>query len=235
MEKAGNKGRVDELYRTLRQMAVNFRLRPGERVNEVAIAAELGASRTPLREALNRLAAEGFLTLERGRGFVCRKLQTGDVYDLFQMRVALETYAVRLAVDNASDDDLASIVAFLDSTSIDQDYSLEEVVAFDEDFHESLAQLTGNKELVHTLRNINARIRFFRWVDMEERRPRTQSEHRAILAAIQSREKNRAVHLMEAHIERRSDEIADALKECYAKLFIEGNFVEPSFVEKIDV
>jgi len=109
------------------------------------------------------------------------------------------------------------------------------VVAFDEHFHDSLAGLTGNRELVRTLKNINARIRFFRWVDMEERRPRTQGEHREILAAIQAREKDKAVQLMEVHIERRSDEIADALKECYAKLFLDGDFIEPSFVEMVEM
>ena len=83
--------------------------------------------------------------------------------------------------------------------------------------------------------NASARIRFFRWVDMEERRPRTRSETRAIIDAMQGRDTERAVRLMESHISRRSDEIAEALKECYAKLFLDGDFVEPRFVEKVDV
>ena len=75
-------GRVESVYQTLREMAVDFRLKPGERINEVALARALGASRTPLREALNRLVSEGFLTFEPGRGFFCRKLMVKDVYEL---------------------------------------------------------------------------------------------------------------------------------------------------------
>ncbi|MGI9371597.1 MAG: GntR family transcriptional regulator [Hyphomicrobiales bacterium] len=229
------KGRVGQIYRTLREMTVNFSLRPGERINEVALARELGVSRTPLREALNRLVAESFIDFEPGRGFVCRKLSVADVYDLYQMRIAVETFSVRMAVEKASDNELARIADFWEHASGDAGYSLEQMLAYDEHFHESIAALTENKELMRTLKNINARIRFFRWVDMEERRPRTRTETRDIIAAMQKRDADNAVHLMQAHISRRSDEIADALKECYAKLFLDGDFVEPRFVEKVDM
>jgi len=231
------KGRVETLYFALRQMSVNFSLRPGERVNEVALASQLGASRTPLREALNRLAAEGFIDFEPGRGFICRKLSVREVHDLYQMRIALETYALRLVVANAADDALGEIAGFLDRTREGESggWTLEDVLALDEYFHETLAALAGNKELSSTLKNINARIRFFRWVDMEERRPRTQHEHREILEAVIARDGELAVELMERHIDRRSSQIADALKECYAKLFLDGDFTEPSFIEEVSI
>lgn len=230
-----SKGRVEEVYVALRQMCVNFRLRPGERVNEVALAGQLGTSRTPLREALNRLAAEGFIDFEPGRGFICRKLSVREVHDLYEMRIALEGYVVRLVVKNAPDSELQSIAEFLDRTGGGEPggWTLEEVVAFDERFHNTLAALAGNQELCATLKNINARIRFFRWVNMEERRARTQHEHREILTAIIARDVVKACELMEHHVERRSGEIADALKECYAKLFLDGDFTEPSFLEEV--
>ncbi|MGI9481150.1 MAG: GntR family transcriptional regulator [Hyphomicrobiales bacterium] len=230
-----NKGRVEELYQSLKEMTVDFRLRPGERINEVELSKALGASRTPLREALNRLVAEGFIGFERGKGFICRKLSVREVQNLYQMRTALETYAVRLAAEKASDDELAEIESFLARTSDETSWPLEDMVAFDEHFHEAIAKLTENEELVRTLKNINARIRFFRWVDMQARRPRTQNEHREILDAIQSRDVPRAVVLMETHIERRGDEIAHALKECYAKLFLDGDFTTPTFVDEVRV
>ena len=230
-----SKGRVEELYLTLKEMTVSFRLRPGERINEVELSRELGASRTPLREALNRLVAEGFIEFKPGKGFVCRKLSVQDVQNLYQMRIALETYAVRLATETASDDALREVSAFLSRTTDDAGWSLEDKVAFDEHFHTSIVALAGNDELLRTLKNINARIRFFRWVDMEERRPRTQNEHLEILNAIKERDAGKAVSLMEVHIERRGDEIADALKECYAKLFLDGDFTTPTFVDEVEV
>ncbi len=166
-----------------------------------------------------------------GRGFFCRKLTIEEVTDLYQLRLAIEPFCARLAAQDPDGEELQKLSEFLLQTEDSNKRSLEEVVALDEHFHMTIAQLTGNKALVHTLSNINARIRFFRWVDMHSKRQRTQSEHREILSAIASGDPDRAFALMEAHISARRDEIAEALKECFSKLFIEPDFVEPKFVE----
>lgn len=230
-----SEGRVEKLYSTIRQMTVDFRLRPGERINEVTLARRLEASRTPLREALNRLVAEGFIDFVSGRGFFCRKLTIEEVTDLYQLRLAIEAFCARLAAQCRDASALSKLSGFLSRTEDSDKWSLEEVVAFDEEFHLAIAKMTGNKALVHTLSNINARIRFFRWVDMHSKRQRTQSEHREILSAISAGTPDRAYALMEAHITTRRDEIAEALKECFSKLFIESDFVEPKFVEEISI
>ncbi len=224
-------GRVERVYQVLREMAVDFRLKPGERINEVALSKALGASRTPLREALNRLVSENFLTFEPGRGFFGRKLLMKDVADLYQVRGALEQYAVSAATGTASDDELADLSGFLDRTIADIGHTSEQLLAFDEYFHESIAGLTGNDELVRMLRNLNARIRFFRWVDMQSRRSRTQNEHREILQAIQQRDGNRASELMTMHISRRSEEIAAAVRECHSRIHMEEDEYVPAFVQ----
>lgn len=224
-----NEGMVEALLSDIRAMAVDFRLRPGERVNEVALSKRLNASRTPLREALNRLVAEGFLTFESGRGFSCRRYTVGEVQNLYQLRQAIERFCAEHAAVSASAEDIARLDGFLDGTAAEAGRSLEELLAYDEHFHEAIAGWTGNDEMLRTLRNINARIRFFRWVDMEARRDRTQGEHRAILAAIRGRDAQLAAQLMDRHIEKRRDEIAAAVKECHARLFVEEDFVSPSF------
>jgi DNA-binding GntR family transcriptional regulator len=224
-----NEGMVDSLHAEIRAMTIDFRLRPGARINEVALSRQLNASRTPLREALNRLAAEGFLSFESGRGFFCRTYSMTEVQNLYQLRQAVERFAVELAVELASDEELAELGAFLDRTSNEDGTSLEDLLACDEYFHEAIASFTRNGELIRTLKNINARIRFFRWVDMESRRSRTQGEHRAILAAIASRDQVAASRLVDRHILKRREEIAEALKECHARLFLEQEFVPPAF------
>lgn len=230
-----SEGRVEKLYSTIRQMAVDFRLRPGERINEVSLARRLEASRTPLREALNRLVAEGFIDFVSGRGFSCRKLTIEDVTDLYQLRLAIEGFCARLSAQYPDKAELSKLSDFLGQTEESGKWSMEEVVALDERFHMAIAQMTGNKTLVHTLSNINARIRFFRWVDMHSKRRRTQSEHRELLSAISAGQPDQAFALMEAHVSTRRDEIAEALKECYSKLFIEPDFVEPKFVEEVSI
>ena len=80
---------VDRVYATLRDMAINFDFKPGERLNETALTSKLNVSRTPLREALNRLVAEGFLTLAKGQGFFCRPLSPEQILELYQLRLSL--------------------------------------------------------------------------------------------------------------------------------------------------
>jgi DNA-binding GntR family transcriptional regulator len=70
---------ADRVYGQLKSMAMQYRFRPGERLNEVEIAKQLGVSRTPLREALNRLETEGFLTSTLGKGFYCREIDPKEI------------------------------------------------------------------------------------------------------------------------------------------------------------
>ena len=83
--------RVDDIYEQVKAMAVSFRLRPGDRLNEVALSKELGVSRTPLREALNRLVAERLFDFRPGQGFFCRPLDAQSVFDLFELKAAVPT------------------------------------------------------------------------------------------------------------------------------------------------
>jgi DNA-binding GntR family transcriptional regulator len=228
-ERSPNEGLVEALHAEIKAMTVDFRLKPGERINEMALARALNASRTPLREALNRLVSEGFLTFESGKGFFCRKYSVTEVHNLYQVRQALERFAVQAAVELATDEKLTRLLEFLRRTEGEDGRSLEELLVYDEYFHETLAAFSGNGELVRMLKNINARIRFFRWVDMEQRRQRTQGEHWAILAAIASRDAETACGLMDSHISKRRDEIAQAVKECHARLFVDDSFVPPAF------
>src|SRR6201987_1623649 len=76
----GSDSVVDRVYEQLKAMSVSFELKPGERLNEGEPAKRLGVSRTPLREALNRLNSEGFLRFPPGKGFFCRELRPGAAY-----------------------------------------------------------------------------------------------------------------------------------------------------------
>ncbi|MFV2034404.1 MAG: GntR family transcriptional regulator [Halocynthiibacter sp.] len=80
---------VDRTTDRLRQMAANFEIKPDARIKEGEMALHLGVSRTPLREALNRLVAEGFLTFRSGQGFFCRSLTPERILDLYEARTAI--------------------------------------------------------------------------------------------------------------------------------------------------
>src|ERR1700736_5574768 len=88
---------------TLREMLVQGRFRPGERIREVPLAAELKVSRIPLHLALERLAHEGFLEIRPTRGFVVQRFSTEDIYDAIELRGLLEGAAARLAAERLRD------------------------------------------------------------------------------------------------------------------------------------
>ena len=219
----------ERAYEQLKSMAVTYQLRPGERLAELDLAKRLKVSRTPIREALNRLVTEGFLTFTPNRGFQCRPLDAKEIFDLYEVRRSLESTAARLAVERASDDELADLERFIErSRSVSEKTTVMELVRLDEEFHERIAVLSRNAELLRILQNINARIRFCRWIDMENgRRMTTQSEHAGVLSALKSRDASRAAEAMNTHIARRLDQIVEVIREGYARIYM-SDYVKPN-------
>lgn len=219
---ASSESTVDRIYDQLKVMTVGYELRPGERLNEGDIAKRLGVSRTPLREALNRLNIEGFLRFAPGRGFFCRDLDAIEIFDLYELRKSLEIASVRFAIKRAKDEQIHSLLSFLEATGPDPgERTAVELVELDEIFHCRLMEMSRNAEMMRVLRNVNERIRFVRWIDMDRiNRTRTQAEHRKILLALKARDEATCVTVMEKHIDRRLDQITSAIKEGYAQIYM---------------
>ncbi|PWE29756.1 GntR family transcriptional regulator [Pararhodobacter marinus] len=213
---------VERVYEELREQAIRFDLLPGDRINEVELSKRFGVSRTPLREALNRLVADGFLTFTAGKGFFRRNLEVKEVFDLYEMRQRLEMMLAELAVERASPEAIEEIRGFLEiSRREDPTRSVYDLVRLDEGFHERLAALSGNVEMLNVLKDINARIRFVRWVNMERgRRTRTQGEHLEILEAVAAGDAGRARDLLQTHIDGRLEQITEAIRDGYAMIYM---------------
>ena len=212
---------VDKVHAQLRGMAMTFRFLPGERLNEAVLAKELGVSRTPLREALNRLTTEGFLTFSVNNGFFRKPLDVKEVFDLYEFRMHLELAAVRLAVERATEEQIAELEAFsIESAREEPGRTIDDLVTLDEQFHEMLMKLTGNVQMLNSLRNINARIQFVRWLDMTERRSETQSQHAHIVAALRKRDVAESEHLISDHIAHRLDQIFEKVERSYGRIFV---------------
>lgn len=216
-----SEGRVEALYARLKQMTVNFQIRPGERINEQALAGALEASRTPLREALNRLVAEQLIDFVPGKGFFCRDLDARSIYELYELRQIIEVAAVQQACERASDDDVAALRASLEANGLaTAGKSIGEVTEADEAFHVGLAALAGNAELTRELVHINERIRFIRWIDMASRVGQTKGEHLATMDALAARDADRAAAVLGGHIAKRMDQIVAAVKEGYSSIYV---------------
>jgi DNA-binding GntR family transcriptional regulator len=226
MQKTSN---VDRIIEKAREMAITFELKPGARVNESALSKELGASRTPLREALNRLVAEGYLTFQTGKGFFCRALDPKRIMDLYETRVAIEVETVRLACLRATDGELAVFREYLNQTepTYFQGAEISELVQADEDFHLYIARLSQNDELLRLLENLNGRIRYVRSIalkTMQSAPPKAPelslTAHRRILDALVARDADAATATMRAHIERRWEEATEAVRIAYSQIYV---------------
>jgi DNA-binding GntR family transcriptional regulator len=214
-------GYVDRLYHELKARAVSFELKPDQRLNEGELAEALGASRTPLREALNRLVAEGLVTYQPRRGFFCRPLQPKLIFDLYEARLTVEKEAVRLACERAAAADVEALRDSLEGVRPGTaQFEVKDLVDFDESFHLGLARLSDNHELVRMLESIHARIRFVRWIDMENRRQMTFGEHIGIIEAIRDRDPALALTRVVGHVERRAEQISAVVREGYSRIYI---------------
>ena len=222
---------VDRLYHQLRRMAANFDFKPDERINESALANQLGASRTPIREALNRLVAEGFLTFQGGRGFFCRPLSPKRILDLYEARSAIESEGIRRACERASDTEIDALLRYLDATEPTYDTCDDpiDLLGMDEEFHMRLIRLSGNDELVRMLENLNGRVRYVRLINLRYLRsdpstsaknPALLSAHRKILMALAQRDEVAAVQAIRDHIERRREETTEAVRIAFSQLYV---------------
>lgn len=211
---------AESVYERVKTLSISFDLLPGNRINEIELAERLGVSRTPLREGLNRLVSEGFLTIQPGKGFFRRPLDAKEIFDLFELRQSIEVTAAPIAIQRASNAAIGQIRDFLEVSKADvPSRTIADLVELDESFHEQLMALTGNEEMLRVLKNVNARIRFVRWIDMENKRATTQGEHIAIIEAIAHRNTAEAVHLLAGHIEKRMDQVTAAIREGYARIY----------------
>lgn len=220
---------VDRVYEALRRMAADFAFKPDQRINESALSEVLGASRTPLREALNRLVAEGFLTFQINHGFFCRPLTPSYILDLYEARVAVECEALRLACARASDADIAALSDYLDGMepAYQSATELEELLALDEGFHNRLVQLAGNNELLRMQKNLNGRIRYIRLIDLKRMRdqakgrtPGDVSAHRRVLEELIARNIAAATEALRSHIEKRREEATEAVRIAFSQLYV---------------
>lgn len=212
---------VRKVYDEIRRMTSDFELRPEARINEVELAHRFSVSRTPVREALNRLVIEGLITLVPNKGFYCRSLTKEEIFNLFEVRAGLEHIAAKSAIKRASDEALRLIAQSLDIVEAKADLKKpQDLAILDEAFHERIAAASNNVELLNALRLINVRLRFARRIVIEMRdRDGVFSDHRKIARALTSRDADKACTTLENHIMLSRDDALKVTREGFARIY----------------
>ncbi|MDK2927718.1 GntR family transcriptional regulator [Gelria sp. Kuro-4] len=195
----------EAVYQALRAAIVRGDLAPGERLAEQQLAEEMEASRTPVREALRRLALEGFVVLVPRRGAYVAELSFKDMNDVFELRAALEGLAAALAAERITPEEVAALEqAVRELAEAAAGGASEQVVRIDTDFHGRIYTASRNRRLMQIVANLSDQIQRFRMRSLAApgRLKDTLSEHRRLVAAIARGDAAQARKLAEEHIER---------------------------------
>jgi DNA-binding GntR family transcriptional regulator len=197
----------DQVYAIIWEQIVSHRLRPGNKISDLRLSEELGVSRTPVREALHRLAQDGIVRTENRRGFFVTTFSSQDVREVYDIRTALEVLAVRLALPHLTD-------GMLDEAQCAVEEARQQIVRgvegaedrwleIDRAFHLLLAQKAQNRRLESMLAGLQTQIGVFQVYGIHSSPLRLLSidHHQMILDALKNRDSAATERAMERHIQ----------------------------------
>jgi DNA-binding GntR family transcriptional regulator len=203
----------------LRDLIVQGRLAPRERVNERLLCAQLGISRTPLREAIKLLATEGLVELLPNRGAIVAPIDLARLAETLEVMGALEGLAGELACRHAGTERLAQIRA------LHQEMLLKHAAGdlagyfhYNQAIHLGIVEASGNEVLANTYRQLNANVRRARYMAnlSRERWDAAVREHEEILQALEAREVERLKRLLRDHLAHKVKSVLGALQRAAA-------------------
>ncbi|MBS7543829.1 GntR family transcriptional regulator [Ancylobacter oerskovii] len=195
----------ERVFEQMLDMIYRGDLAPGSVVNEAALAVRFQVSRGPIREAVRRLQGIQLVTREPFAKARVVKLSRQALADLYEMREALEGYACRLVTERMSDQDLAELIAALETARQDYLRDGQPESLSDFDFHSRIIRASGNARLISTLYgDLYHLLRMMRRIKghVPQRKHDAYSEHWQIIRAIKARDADLAESLMRAHIRR---------------------------------
>lgn len=207
----------DDIVTRLRDFIVEGDLAPGARIPERELCTRFEISRTPLREALKVLAAEGLIELLPHRGSRVRQFSEADIRNLFEVIAGLDFAAGRLACDRISDDGIAAIERIhLEMYASYLRRELTDYFRLNQMIHQAIVDAAGNPLLSANYASANAVIRRLRFAANLARRDRlgdAMREHEAMLDALRRRAGDELGRLMFAHMQAKCDAVCDYVRQ----------------------
>ena len=202
LESGSARSQGERAYLLIRDQIVTLKLAPGSVIEEARLREELGLGRTPIREALQRLAHENLVSFIPHRGtFVC-DINLTDLHRLTEVRVELEGYAARLAADRAGAANRTLMKALIGELEKIHESDTHSLMRLDQRIHRQVYQATRNAFLQSMLEesfNLSLRI-WFLGLDRGIRLKEAVEEHRRLLDAIVSRDADQAEAVMRQHV-----------------------------------
>jgi DNA-binding GntR family transcriptional regulator len=195
----------ESAYKIIKEKLLNLEFEPGSRLREDLLAQEISMSRTPVREAVSQLSAEGFLHNVPRKGIFVMQLTSQEISDFLDIREALETLAVEDCIRKIDAGQLAvlrGILAEFAAALARGDY--KKCNLLDSRFHLEIAKVSNNKKLIEFLGEIEDFMHIARAIEKkarpQEKNELTLQEHQAVFAAIQSKDVQKARESIKANI-----------------------------------
>jgi DNA-binding GntR family transcriptional regulator len=190
-----------EVYDHLKGEILSGKLPSGSRLAEIALAERLGVSRTPVREAVQRLAQDGLVEVMPNRGAKVKTVSTADVEDVYAVREVLDGLAARLAATHRTTAQLEAMRTALAKLERADPEDFEMQIAADLEFHAVIAAGSGNPTLTATLTNLSENVARVKLLSKHTNQSETtRTAHHQLLQAIAKRDAGAAEHLARAHV-----------------------------------
>jgi len=191
-------------FEKIKEAIIKGHFKPGEKLVEQTLAQEMGVSRTPVREAIRRLEAEGFVISIPRKGVVVSRADKEEIVQLYSIRAELEGLAARWAIENADEDDIQKLdeaISRMEETVASGD--LDGVVQSNALFHDAIAQASKSRILCTLLKTLQDNIQRFRFqsLHLPGRPEAALAEHKEIIAAIKEKKAEEADRLLKEHLQ----------------------------------
>lgn len=199
---------ADAVYKELRKDIINLHFKPGEKLSEAKLAEYYGVSRDPVRKSISRLIQEGLVESRPQYGTIVTEVSIEQGIAVCDIRLLLETYAIRKAVNNIDEETLDSLVNDLDDIEKRMEFQDDEAIkqdiySLDGRMHKAIYASSGNAmiaEIISSYEYIISRIQISNMV-WHSRKQQTMKEMHEIIYALKDRNEDRAVAAMSVHIE----------------------------------
>jgi len=195
----------DKIYNYLKESIIKNKIKPNQRINEKKIAALFDSSTTPVREAILRLSAEGFIQISRYRHAIVKEISSKELQEMYEVMTILDYHALKLAIKELTDENLQEIedltIELEKHCSLD---SLEEYLDLNAFIHTSIWKVIENKFFYSTLIQVYDQIQryvyarysvFMRHGALKE----SLSKHKNLLKALKSRDSSNLLKLVKEH------------------------------------
>jgi DNA-binding GntR family transcriptional regulator len=209
-----NRSLHDQVANRVRDLIIDGTLEPGSRIDEAQLIEKLGVSRTPFREALRTLAAEGLVIVRPSKGSVVRKLTPEDVFSMLEVLGQLEKLAGELACTRASDDEVEALVELHERMmACYRERDRMPYYKLNQEFHSRLAELSKNETLKEMQSNIQARLKRIRYIGNQkpDSWDGAVADHEEMVRALKDRDGERLGKAMASHLLKTWDRVKDSI------------------------